>query len=196
MTEVIDEYQYNSKLQYLLHFITRSFLISIIVFMIFITFILVVYLLDLFINVSNSGYKAPLFSTYTIVSPSMVPTININDAIVVKRIDNDKYRIGDIITFSSQDINYEGLTVTHRIVNKQFFTEEESIYTTKGDGNEIVDPSKVTTKSIYGRVLFKIPKIGCIQEVLSNWILFIFVGGFFIFFMFYEFHRYKLKNSN
>ena len=159
-------------------------------------FILVVYLLDLFINVSNSGYKAPLFSTYTIVSPSMVPTININDAIVVKRIDNDKYRIGDIITFSSQDINYEGLTVTHRIVNKQFFTEEESIYTTKGDGNEIVDPSKVTTKSIYGRVLFKIPKIGCIQEVLSNWILFIFVGGFFIFFMFYEFRRYKLKNSN
>ncbi len=168
MDKALDKsFTMNRPFRYILLFITRSFLISILFFVIIITMFLMYYLFDMFIH-SGSSNTPPLYSTYMIVSPSMVPTINVNDAIVVKRIDHDNYKVGDIITFSSIDDNYKGLMITHRIVDKQSFTEKESIYTTKGDGNNQIDSSKVTTKSIYGRVLFKIPKIGYLISFFSN----------------------------
>ena len=135
------------KVRYLTHFVARAFLISVLCLMIIFFCLITVYLGDLMINSSNGNKKNPLFSAYVIVSPSMVPTIMINDAIVVRRVDNDKYKIGDIISFASSDMNYKGLIVTHRIVDK-----------------ESVGPES----SIYGRVMFKIPKVGYIQSFFSK----------------------------
>lgn len=154
--------------KYLSHFVARAFLIAIICFLTLFGLVLFAYMGDLVLNMKNGTLKNPLFSAYVIVSPSMVPTIQINDAIVVKRIDYDKYNIGDIITFSSSDINYEGLAVTHRIVNKERYSSDESIYTTKGDNNNIVDPATVKTSSIYGRVVLKIPSIGYARDFFST----------------------------
>ena len=117
------------------------------------------------ISTSKGDCKNPLFGAYVIVSPSMVPTIKINDAIIIKRMDHDKYKIGDIITFSSTDVNYAGKAVTHRIVGKQDYAEEESIYTTKGDNNAVVDRAPVKTNAIYGKVLFRIPAVGKLQAL-------------------------------
>lgn len=155
-------------ISYLSHFVTRAFLISILCFMVIFSLIVVVYVGDLLVNSKSGNNKNPLFSTYVIVSPSMVPTIMINDAIVIKRVDNDSYNIGDIITFASNDINYKGLMVTHRIVKKENLSYKSSIYTTKGDNNLRIDPTSVQTNSIRGRVLFKIPKVGYIKEFFSK----------------------------
>ena len=157
-----------SLLLFLSRFVIRSFFISILCLLCFIFVFIVIYFGDRLLNVGNDKFTSPLFSTYVIVSPSMVPTIGINDAIVVKRMDNDKYNIGDIITFSSSDINYMGLTITHRIVNKENVTASESIYTTKGDNNPIEDPAYVKTDAIYGKVLFKIPYIGNLKTFFSK----------------------------
>ena len=151
---------------YLSHFVTRAFLIAIFCLMSIFCILLFYYFGDLLLN-SNSSNKSPLFSTYIIVSPSMVPTININDAVLVKRVDDDEYNVGDIITFNSTDINYHGLAITHRIVNKES-CENESIYTTKGDNNKTIDPAVVKTDEIYGKVFFKIPAIGIIQQFFSK----------------------------
>lgn len=105
-------------ISYLTRFVTRAFLISILCLLVVFSLIITCYLGDVLINGKN-GSNSPLFSTYVIVSPSMVPTIKINDAIVVQRVDNDNYNVGDIITFASNDINYKDLMVTHRIVNKE-----------------------------------------------------------------------------
>ena len=153
---------------YITRFVTRAFLISILCFMILFSVVITCYLGDLLINSKSGKPKNPLFSTYVIVSPSMVPTIKINDAIVIKRVDNDGYKIGDIITFTSSDINYKNLMVTHRIVNKENISYKNSVYTTKGDNNLRVDPSSVQTNAIHGRVLFKIPKVGYIKDFFSK----------------------------
>lgn len=149
------------------HFIFRAFLIFILFILIGFGVILFVYLGDFLINSTNPNRK-PLFSTYVILTPSMVPNINVNDAIIVKREDNDNYKVGDIITFNSNEKNYEGLAVTHRVVEKRKVDENSSVYTTKGDNNNIIDSSSVKTNSIYGKVLFRIPKIGYIQKFFSN----------------------------
>ena len=53
-------------------------------------------------------------------------------------------------------------------MNKESISSEKSVYTTKGDHNPIVDSSTVNTESIYGKILFKIPKIGYVQDFFSK----------------------------
>lgn len=159
--------------RYLLNFVMKAFLLAIISLMVLVFILFGVYFIDLLVNVKSGNYRNPLFNGYVIVSQSMVPTININDAIVVKRIDNDSYKVGDIISFITNDRRFEGSVVTHRIVNKEYDTAVSSIYTTKGDNNLSEDPDSVYTSMINGKVLFKIPKIGYIQSFLSNPINFI-----------------------
>lgn len=149
-------------IMYMLHFVLRAFLMAVLCLFLGFGLIVFVYLGDMLIKGDN-----PLFSTYVIVSPSMVPTIKIDDGIIVKRVDNDKYNIGDIITFESKDSHYDGLTVTHRIVEKHILDDKKSIYTTKGDNNAVIDPVSVKTDAIYGKVLFKVPNMGRVQKFLS-----------------------------
>ena len=162
MTKMKQDTIFN-KITFMSNFILRAFLISLLCLLLVFGLVMAVYFGDLLIK-----DKSPLFSTYLIVTPSMVPTINVNDIIVVKRINNDRYNIGDIISFSSSDMNYNGLTITHRIVDKKNISYGNSIYTTKGDNNYLNDPSKVLTSHIYGKVLFKIPKMGYVRSIFSS----------------------------
>ena len=155
-------------IKYISYFVVRSFLIAILCTMTLSGFAFILYFGDMLISAKEGNFKNPLFGAYVIVSPSMVPTIKINDAIVIKGVDNDKYEVGDIITFSSSIKNYEGEAVTHRIVGKEKKTADESVYTTKGDNNLVVDPANVKTNAIYGKVLFKVPAIGYAQSYLSK----------------------------
>lgn len=170
---VIEEESISSVIQYLAFFITRAFLIAIFCLLFLVSIVLVVYFGDLFINVKSGNYKSPIFNGYVIVSPSMVPTININDAIVVKRESNDKYKIGDIISFFSTEHDANGNIITHRVVGKNHVTANYSNYVTKGDNNPIPDRLSVDTTNIYGKVIFIIPHLGNFQSFLSKPINFI-----------------------
>ena len=156
------------KVQYISYFVARAFLLAVFGLLIILAIFLSVYFGDLFINVKTGNYNSPLFNGYVIVSQSMVPTININDAIVIKRESDDQYDVGDIISFFSTDYDREGIVVTHRIVEKNSITSDTSNYRTKGDNNPIPDRSKVNTSNIYGKVFLVIPKLGYIQSFLSQ----------------------------
>lgn len=155
-------------IQYILYLFAKIFLIAIFIIFLSLFVFFVLYFGDLLINVKNGNNKVPLFSAYVIVSPSMVPTIRVNDAIVIKRVDKNSLEVGDIITFYSNDPNYTGLTVTHRIVGKQLSQSGEYVYRTKGDNNNTEDSSLVREKDVYGKVLLKIPKIGYVQRFVSS----------------------------
>lgn len=163
---VINENSFLYKFKYLSYFVTRAFLFAIITLIIIFALLCAVYFGDLLINVKKGNYNSPLFNGYVIVSQSMVPTININDAIIIKR-DNNNYNIGDIISFFSTEYDKNGIVVTHRIIDK-INNNEESIYTTKGDNNPVPDYNKVNTSDVFGKVLFVIPKLGYYQEFLSK----------------------------
>ena len=166
MTDSIHSFFY--KIQYLSYFVARAFLIAIFSLLILLSVVLAIYFGDLFLNVKSGNYSSPLFNGYVIVSPSMVPTINVYDAIIIKRENDDHYGIGDIISFFSTEYDKEGIVVTHRIVNKSQGLGNNSNYTTKGDNNPIADRSGVDTSNIYGKVYLIIPKLGYIQSYLSQ----------------------------
>lgn len=166
MTKNLNNFIY--KVQYLSFFVARAFLIAVFSLLVLLSILLVVYFGDLFLNVKSGNYNSPLFNGYVIVSQSMVPTININDAILVKRENNDQYDVGDVISFYSTEYDKDGIVVTHRIVNKNTIRTNDSTYTTKGDNNPVPDRRGVSTSNIYGKVFLVIPKLGYIQSFLSN----------------------------
>lgn len=124
----------------------------------------------------KNGVKgtAPLVSAYVIISPSMVPSINVFDAVIAYKPNSNNLKKGDIITFRSTDARYTGLTVTHRIL--QVIDDEVGIkkFRTKGDNNTTADDSLVNSENIYGKVIFVIPWLGYLQFFLTKsygWIL-------------------------
>ena len=94
--------KFHSKMKqtrYLLYFVTRSFLITVFCFMALIGMFFLFYFGDLLISASKGAYKNPLFGAYIIVSPSMVPTIKKDDAIIIKGINIASITAADINLF-------------------------------------------------------------------------------------------------
>lgn len=172
------------KLRKILHFITTVLMYSVCLIMIIVFLVFVVNFIDKQYNLKSGKNKKDLFSAYTIVSPSMVPSINVLDVVVTMRVNSpEDLKKGDIITFNSTDYRYSGVLVTHRIVDIEKTTSGEYLYTTKGDNNNTQDSSRIGFDEIYGRVLFRIPKIGYIQYYLSSilgWVAIIIVPAIMI----------------
>ena len=133
---------------------------------------IMVFLFSLFfINIyKNKTYG---ITTYVVATKSMEPTINVSDAIVVKR-GNDGLETGDIITFSSADPYNFGMVITHRIM-KIYEKDGLVFYKTKGDNNNNYDNYLVPKNRVHGKVVFKIPYIGILQNFISTTFGFILV---------------------
>ena len=130
---------------------------------------LLLYVADIKIRAARGDYSAPAFNAYVVLSGSMVPTIQVKDIVVTKKIAQEKLEIGDIITFISPDQRWGGISVTHRIIDI-YYDEEKGIHTykTKGDYNNIADAVAVPNENILGIVILKIPKLGYIQDILAS----------------------------
>jgi signal peptidase I len=101
------------------------------------------------------------FTSAIVLSGSMKPAIDVNDAVIVHKERN--YEVGDVIMFREKADYY----TTHRIVQV-----ESAGYITRGDANNI-DDEQISKKQIIGKVVFIIPKVGIIQEFLFTPIGFI-----------------------
>lgn len=147
----------------------------------------------------NNGTK-PLISIYTIVSESMVPTINVYDVIIDVRVEKESnLAVGDIITFNSDYLDTNGYTITHRI-NKIEVEDGITKYYTKGDNNNSVDEGYISFDKIVGKVDYIIPSLGKIQAFISSkfgWLLIIIIPAIGIILM--DVYRlikvYRIKNQ-
>jgi signal peptidase len=86
-----------------------------------------------------------------VFSGSMEPAIPVGGIVVIKPVDPETLKIGDIICFTLT----EPTSITHRIIN---ITDQGFI--TKGDANEDPDQWIVKKENVIGRVIFTIPFIG------------------------------------
>ena len=157
----------------------KYFILLIIVFCFLSVFFIVIF------NVieKKKGNK-PIVNIYTIITPSMIPTINVYDSVVDVRVTSDEQlKVGDIITFHSNYIDTDGYTITHRIVKKQLNNNGQYYYITKGDNNESEDRGYIFLNDIEGKVLLKISQLGKVQEIFSSkygWTLFILIPAIYI----------------
>lgn len=139
------------------------------IFLLLIGGTLLLYIADIKIRAMKGDYSAPAFNAYVVMSGSMLPTIQVKDIVVTKKVPEEKLEVGDIITFISPDTRFGGISVTHRIIEKYY---DESIgsysYRTQGDNNNVADSVLVPNKNILGKVILKVPKLGYLQDILSS----------------------------
>ena len=135
------------------------------------TVLVIIGLLLLFVFVStkiatSKGARPPI-NLYTIISPSMTPNINVYDVVVAVKTDTSKLKVGDVISFYTNEVNVNGLTITHRVYQ---IIEQDGVryYKTKGDYNQYVDKWTVSEADIVGKVLFKLPQLGRVQFFLGS----------------------------
>lgn len=167
------EYSSKDTYKFLFHFITKALFIALFTIIIGISLIALIVIGDTVYNVRKGNNVVPLIGGYVIITPSMVPTINVKDAVLVKRVSDKELVVGDIITFKSSDERYKGLIITHRVVGTQSISSGNLVYRTKGDNNRIEDSAVVDFKNIYGKVIIKFPKLGYLKDFISKPIGFI-----------------------
>lgn len=158
-----------------LKFIIGVFSYAIFIFLLLIGVTLLVYVLDTKIRAAKGDYSSPTFNAYVVLTGSMLPSIQVNDVVITKKVEASKLNEGDVITFASADSRFQGTIITHRIIKKNP-PDGTNNYTfqTKGDNNNVADSALVPAANIYGKVILKIPKLGYLQEFLATrggWII-------------------------
>ena len=132
--------------------------------------LIVIYIVRVNFLASNDKLGDVKINFYTILTQSMYPTIKAGDIVITYKEDNNKYNVGDVITFISDKNG--GITVTHR-VQEIFNVNNSYSYRTKGDNNNTADSEVIGGDNVLGKVLIKIPKAGYIQQFLvskTGWI--------------------------
>ena len=104
------------------------------------------------------------YSIRMVLSPSMAPKINVNDAVIIQKADPEKLMPGDIINF----LAFESETnFTHRITSKEY-TANGYEFKTKGDANNVEDTFVTSQDRILGKYVMRIPKLGNFLDLTSQ----------------------------
>lgn len=120
---------------------------------IFFFFLIVTYCFSNAINKNSS--------LFMILSPSMKPALNVYDIVKVKKVDMNSIQFGDIITFVSASSVSNGMTLTHRVVEKSVDPATGEIFLkTKGDNNITNDEGNVYNNNLVGVVTKRYPQLG------------------------------------
>ena len=123
--------------------------------------LIILFIINLILSFEENTHIFGIYM-FNIVSGSMEPTLEINDVVVVQKCEPSQLKKDDIITFQQ-----DNRTISHRIL--EITKEKGDIkFETKGDNNEIPDPEKVEAGQVYGKVLFKVKRIGKVISYIQN----------------------------
>lgn len=139
-------------------------------------------------NVGLFGYKF-----YNVLTGSMSPTINPGSLTIVKKMDSNEIKEGDIITFKGSSTS--NLT-THRVV--EVIDKNNNIkFQTKGDANDVLDPMLVDEGLLVGKVILDIPYMGKVMSFINQYrvIIVILIIAYLCFGTFYK-RAKAIKNKD
>jgi len=171
------------------HFISSVFLYVILTIIGIIFIMFLAYFIDQQVGKSRGEARNPLFGAYVIISESMIPTINVKDAVITMRVTEKDIKVNDIITFISKEIKTQGTPITHRVVGIVYEDPPMNTkvlgYRTKGDNNNTQDFALIAPSEVLGKMLIRIPMIGYVQTFLTmpiGWFVVIVIPCFIVIF--------------
>lgn len=150
------------------NYISSILLYSLLMILTMVILLVGVTVVDQVMATKNNQERSPLFSAYVIISPSMVPNINVQDAVVTVRVPSSKINMYDVITFLSKEIETNGIPITHRVVGKLETESGEQAYRTKGDNNNSEDKAIIRQSEVIGKVFLRIPMLGYVRTFVTS----------------------------
>ncbi len=145
-----------------------------------ISWISVIILILIIVFLFVSGQNLFSYKPYIIQSGSMEPSIMTGDVVLVKK--QNTYSLNDVVTFKNNN-----RVSTHRIIE-----ENNDLFVTKGDANQIKDSEEIKSNQIFGKVVMTLPKLGYIVSFgrsPKGFFLLFFIPGIII--VFNEFKNIK-----
>lgn len=112
---------------------------------------------------NKSGASIFGFKAYVITTESMSPNINAGDVVIIKKVEENKLNVEDVISFKQDN----GI-ITHRIIEINKVENGRKEYTTKGDNNNIQDSKNISYKDIEGKKILRVPYLGKIINFLQD----------------------------
>jgi signal peptidase I len=103
---------------------------------------------------------------YTILTGSMRPHHPPGTLVVVKPIDADRIRIGDVVTYQLE--SGKAAVATHRVTDVIHNLGGETRFVTKGDANESPDVEQVRAVQIQGTLWYSIPYLGYASNLVTG----------------------------
>ena len=98
---------------------------------------------------------------YSVISGSMEPEYPVGSLIYVKKVEPSEIEVGDVITY----VLPSETPSTHRVVR---IDEENQLFYTKGDANEIEDGAPVHFKNLIGSPVLKMPYLGYVAYYIQH----------------------------
>lgn len=115
---------------------------------------------------------------YIVSSGSMIPTLNVNDILVVGDAGSfNDLQVGDVIVFHRPA--GEDRVIVHRVSEIQIDSRGQRVITTKGDANPAAIPGTdfpIREPNFIGKVKFVIPALGMIPKILSPPVNYVIIG--------------------
>ena len=138
-----------------------------------ISVVIFIFGLTIFVSVLRaSAGKAPSvfgFSVLQVTSGSMEPEIPVGGIVIVHKVKPDSLKVGDVISFYSNDVDISGKVNTHRIIEIKQSESGEKIFRTKGDANEYADTAAVFEIDLVGKMIMNLGSVGgSVFDVLRN----------------------------
>jgi signal peptidase I len=101
----------------------------------------------------------------TVLSGSMTPGIPVGSIVVVRPVDPDQLRVGDVATYQAEP--RKPVYVTHRVADISH-VGGRTTFTFKGDANRGPDVDPVVPGQIRGQLWFHVPFLGTIRDDLKT----------------------------
>lgn len=124
--------------------------------------ILVIALGIIAVGVPKATGSIPL----TVLTSSMEPHLPPGTLIIVKTVQTDDLRVGDIATYQIRSGRPE--VITHRITAVNTSSTGERTFTFKGDNNSDPDAEQVLPEQVQGELWYSIPLLGYASVALNG----------------------------
>ncbi|GAB3762991.1 signal peptidase [Nocardioides ginsengisegetis] len=103
---------------------------------------------------------------YVIETSSMTPTMPPGTLVVVRPVDQDQIRPGDVITYQIK--SGDPTVVTHRVVAQGIDATGQSRWRTQGDANDAMDAGWVLPVQVKGERWYAIPYLGYVTSFVTG----------------------------
>lgn len=138
------------------------------------------------------------FRPAVVISPSMKPAIQPGSLILVKSIDAEDIKVGDVIMFWPSDdaeSNTDTLSTTHRVIEIKTDEAGSLVFITHGDANSEGSNETVPADRVIGKIYVSIPWIGVMFLFIKNNLFIVIFGAIAIMCLWYLISMYIKSNK-
>lgn len=134
---------------------------------------LLVFIISLFyimyIRITGEVPSAFGITVTRVYSEDMEPEIDIGEVVILQDVDPSELKLGDVITYKADALDFEDRFVTHQISKEPYEVDGVYYFTTRGLKADAVDDPEIDESQLRGKLIYKIPFVGTVYDFITAW---------------------------